>query len=127
MSGKASKFGFLKGALQNPEAEPREDTPVDESLPAVEEASPSPAPSMAQAAEPAPKLKAKARSQAPEPSGPVGRPRGKRSDGDHVQVTAYIRRATHFGVKTALLREQNGQDFSGLVEELLAKWLKSRT
>lgn len=58
---------------------------------------------------------------------PLGRPRGKRSDGEHVQVTAYIRRSTHRAVKKILLDEDRGQEFSQLVEELLSKWLKSRT
>ncbi len=60
-------------------------------------------------------------------SKPRGRPRGKRSDGEHVQVTAYIRQETHHSVKLALLADKQGQEFSELVEELLAKWLKSRT
>ena len=55
-----------------------------------------------------------------------GRPRGKRSDPDFEQVTAYIRKHTHQGVKIALLQESKGQEFSELVEGLLAKWLKSR-
>jgi hypothetical protein len=55
-----------------------------------------------------------------------GRPPGKRSDPDFEQVTAYIRRHTHQGVKIALLQEGKGQEFSELVEGLLAKWLKSR-
>ena len=54
-----------------------------------------------------------------------GRPPGKRSDPDFEQVTAYIRKHTHQGVKIALLQEGNGQEFSELVEGLLAKWLKS--
>lgn len=127
MSGKGSKFGFLKGALQSAEAESLEDTSAGESLPALEEAPPSPAPPVVQAAEPAPKPKAKPRTQTPETSRPVGRPRGKRSDEDHVQVTAYIRRETHLEAKATLLRDQKGRDFSDLVEELVAKWLKSRT
>ena len=65
--------------------------------------------------------------QAPEPPRRVGRPTGKRSDGEHVQVTAYIRQATHIEVKATLLRDRKGRDFSELVEELLAKWLKSNT
>ena len=53
-----------------------------------------------------------------------GRPPGKRSDPDFEQVTAYIRKRTHQGVKIALLKEGKGQEFSELVEGLLAKWLK---
>ena len=53
-----------------------------------------------------------------------GRPRGKRSSDDFVQVTAYIGKDTHRGVKIALLGEGEGREFSELVEELLADWLK---
>ena len=56
-----------------------------------------------------------------------GRPPGKRSDPDFEQVTAYIRRHTHQGVKIALLQEGQGQEFSELVEDLLTKWLKTRS
>lgn len=53
-----------------------------------------------------------------------GRPPGKRSHPDFEQITAYIRKDTHQAVKIALL--QGGrQEFSELVEILLAGWLKS--
>ena len=55
-----------------------------------------------------------------------GRPRGKRSNPDFDQVTAYIRKHTHQDVKIALLQEGRGREFSELVEDLLAKWLKAR-
>ena len=56
-----------------------------------------------------------------------GRPRGKRSDPNFEQITAYIRKQTHQGVKIALLQEGSGQEFSELVEDLLARWLKARS
>jgi hypothetical protein len=56
-----------------------------------------------------------------------GRPSGKRSDPDCVQVTAYIHKDTHRDVKIALLKSGDGKDFSELVDSLLAGWLKSRT
>ena len=56
-----------------------------------------------------------------------GMPRGKRSDPNFEQITAYIRKQTHQGVKIALLQEGRGQEFSELVEDLLAKWLKVRS
>lgn len=52
-----------------------------------------------------------------------GRPAGKRSDPDFDQVTAYIRRQTYRDVRIALLSDGRGQEFSELVEELLAGWL----
>lgn len=127
MSGKPNKFGFLKTARQNEEAEAVEEAPAVDSSSALEEAPPSPALPATHADEAARRPKAGPRPQAPEPPRRVGRPSGKRSDGEHVQVTAYIRRDTHLDVKTSLLREQKGRDFSDLVEELLAKWLRSRT
>jgi len=50
---------------------------------------------------------------------------GKRRDADYKQVSAYIRKDTHFKVKLALLQE--GREFSELVEELLGEWVASRT
>ena len=55
-----------------------------------------------------------------------GRPPGKRSDPDFEQVTAYIRKQTHQHVKIALLQENQGQEFSELVENLLVEWLTVR-
>lgn len=52
-----------------------------------------------------------------------GRPRGKRSDPDFEQVTAYVRSQTHRDVKISLLREGKGREFSELVQELLVVWL----
>lgn len=56
-----------------------------------------------------------------------GRPKGKRSNPDFEQVTAYVRKQTHQAVKIALLQEGQDQEFSELVEELLSDWLRSRT
>jgi len=57
-----------------------------------------------------------------------GRPAGKRSDQESVQVTAYIQAETHFATKIALLtnlrRGEPKKDFSDLVQELLSKWLE---
>lgn len=63
-------------------------------------------------------------STAAQPAG-RGRPRGKRSDPNYEQTTAYIRKQTHLGVKIALLKEGKGREYSELVEDLLAEWLKS--
>ena len=61
----------------------------------------------------------------PPPTKKRGRPSGKRSDADYVQTTAYIHKDTHRDVKIALLKSGGNQDFSELVDNLLAKWLKS--
>lgn len=127
MSGKPSKFSGIFKARQEDEEPLSEAAPSIEPSLIQEAASPPPTLALAEHVETAPKPKAKTRVQAPAPTRPVGRPRGKRSDENHVQVTAYIQRDTHLDVKAALLRDQKGRDFSDLVEELLAKWLKSRT
>lgn len=127
MSEKKSKFSGIFKTRQEGDEETVEQSPNSEPPTPVEESPPSPALSVVQVVEPTPSPKPKPRSQASESPKPVGRPRGKRSDDDHVQVTAYIRRDTHLDVKAALLRDQKGRDFSELTEELLAKWLKLRT
>lgn len=57
-----------------------------------------------------------------------GRPAGKRSNQQSVQVTAYIQSETHYATKIALLtnsrRGKPKKDFSDLVQELLTKWLE---
>jgi hypothetical protein len=70
----------------------------------------------------------------PSPAPPItkpakkrGRPSGKRSDADYVQVTSYIQKDVHRGVKIALLKSGSERDFSELVDSLLAGWLESRT
>ncbi|MDV3002877.1 MAG: hypothetical protein N5P05_004532 (plasmid) [Chroococcopsis gigantea SAG 12.99] len=55
----------------------------------------------------------------------LGRPKGKRSNPDYTQVTAYIGRDTHKRVKMALL-ENEGGDFSELVDQLLLEWLSTQ-
>lgn len=91
--------------------------------PAEEVAPPSPAPEETPQNNPLPSQP----NQPPAAEKRRGRPTGKRSDGEHIQVTAYIRRETHHAVKVALLQGGKGKEFSELVQELLAKWLKSRT
>jgi hypothetical protein len=57
-----------------------------------------------------------------------GRPAGKRSRTTTVQVTAYIESAIYLEVKIRLLQTAQitgeKQDFSELVQQLLAEWLK---
>jgi hypothetical protein len=56
-----------------------------------------------------------------------GRPSGKRSDDQFIQITAYIHKETHRDVKIALLKSNADQDFSELVDGLLADWLRLNT
>ena len=55
-----------------------------------------------------------------------GRPRGKRSDPTYEQVTAYIPRALYKQIRVALLQADESQEFSELIADLLATWLKTR-
>ena len=55
-----------------------------------------------------------------------GRPRGKRSNPDFEQVTAYIRSKTYRDVKIAILQQSEIEDFSELVEQLLNEWLSTQ-
>jgi hypothetical protein len=64
---------------------------------------------------------------APSPVAKMGRPKGKRSNPDYTQVTAYIRQDTYKDVRVLLLQQGNGQEFSELVEELLSEYLKTQT
>lgn len=56
----------------------------------------------------------------------AGRPRGKRSDPNYEQVTAYIRKDTHLAVKIALLQEGQGREFSELLQDLLGDFLSTQ-
>jgi hypothetical protein len=85
--------------------------------PAEDTSPPSPAP---------PPAKPKTPQPAAEKRKP-GRPKGgKSSDPEFVQVTAYVEESVHIAVKKALL-DVKGMDFSDLVNDLLRKWVKSRS
>lgn len=55
-----------------------------------------------------------------------GRPKGKRSNPDFEQVTAYVRSQTYRQTKIALLQQSELEDFSELVEKLLIEWLSTQ-
>ena len=52
-----------------------------------------------------------------------GRPKAKRSDPNYLGFTTYIHREVHRKVKMQLLANDEGQEMSELVEELLRQWL----
>ena len=54
-----------------------------------------------------------------------GRPPGKRTNPDYQQVTIYIPRALHNEAKIALIQEGR-KEFSELIGELLASWIRWR-
>ena len=60
------------------------------------------------------------------PAKKKGRPKGKRSNPDFEQVTAYLRKETYRQTKIALLEQSQLTDFSELVEQLLTEWLNSQ-
>jgi hypothetical protein len=78
-----------------------------------------------------PKRGSKAKQQespAAVPAAPAsGRALGKRVNPDYLQTTTYVRRAILEDVKIKLLQERAGRDFSELVNQLLADWLKARS
>jgi len=53
-----------------------------------------------------------------------GRPQGKRSDPDYLQISAYIKKDTYTKIKIALLQSNSDLDFSELIESLLQDWLE---
>ena len=63
---------------------------------------------------------------APPAATPKREKRGKRGDPNFTQVTAYIRKETHRQVKLALLQEGSDREFSELVEDLLAEYLRTQ-
>lgn len=119
---KTNKFGAILSAAKSRQVEPEpaappETEPVQEQQeqmapPAI--APPTPA-SSETVSEPQPVTSPAAKQK--------GRPRGKRSDPDYEQVTAYVRRETYRKTKIALLQRGDQREFSDLVEALLNEWL----
>ncbi|MGA7239487.1 MAG: hypothetical protein WBY44_27645 [Bryobacteraceae bacterium] len=70
----------------------------------------------------APPKSAKARPGSLDSKPDDARPLAKRADPAYIKFTTYVRKTTHLGVKTRLVSKQ--MEFSDLVEELLANWLK---
>jgi hypothetical protein len=56
----------------------------------------------------------------------MGRPPGKRSNEAYRQVTAWVRKDTYNEVSAALVLKHDRKEFSELVQELLAGWLKNQ-
>lgn len=121
MAAKTSKFKGIFDAAQDPEPE---ETPSVRAEPvsAVEEI-----------AAATPVIGETAPRASSHPTPPTGRPaNGKKSDPRYKQVTAYVRKDLHRHVTDALYDETRGREdakrkeFSELVDELLAQWLKNR-
>jgi hypothetical protein len=54
----------------------------------------------------------------------VGRPRGKRSNPDYEQISAYLRKETYRAAKIKLLETGDDRDVSEVLAELLAAWVQ---
>lgn len=73
----------------------------------------------------------KQQTQEPKQAGP-GRPRGRRSNPDYTQITAYVPLALYLDIQEELTREKrelqkrSAMNASELIEELLSEWLSSR-
>lgn len=99
-----SRFKGILDAAKNREPEPEEAKTNDPEL--------------------VPATETEMQSKQPQPEIKRGRPKGKRSNPDYEQVTAYIRRTTYRDVKIALLQRGDDREFSELVEDLLTQWLE---
>lgn len=111
MSKANNKFNFLrdrKGAVEELDIEVRPEEAAE------------------QIVVPSAKVEEERQPQPDQPKKKMGRPRGKRSDPDYEQVTAYIRRDTYTATKIALLQENRGREFSELVEDLLSEYLSTQ-
>ncbi len=65
----------------------------------------------------------------PSSPGRRGRPASdaaKSSDPDYTPTTVYVRRDLYAEVRAILLRDGRGQDFSDLIDQLLADWLEEQ-
>ena len=77
---------------------------------------------------PAPSVEAPAASLPPADASttaprPLGRPRGKRSDPEYEQITAYVRKETYRALKIKLLTSGDERDASEVIEDLIGAWL----
>jgi hypothetical protein len=62
--------------------------------------------------------------QQPVPQAKNKRKLSKKNDPDYAQTTAYIRAKVYDETRKRLIDEKRKRDYSDLVNELLAKWLK---
>jgi hypothetical protein len=56
----------------------------------------------------------------------IGRPPGKRSDPDWKQFSVLLRKQTQRAATNILRDQDEGQDFSALVQQLLEGWVKKQ-
>jgi len=53
----------------------------------------------------------------------MGRPTGKSSDPNYIQVTVYLRKSVHQTARKMLIDER--RQFSDLVDELVSQWIQN--
>lgn len=58
----------------------------------------------------------------PPPARKMGRPPGKSSDPNYIQVTVYLRKSVHQTARKMLIDER--RQFSDLVDELVSQWIQ---
>ena len=66
----------------------------------------------------------RAQRAAPLQARPIGRPPGKRSDPQWKQFSVLLKRGTQRAATDILRQRDDGQDLSGLVQNLLENWVK---
>ena len=67
------------------------------------------------------KLATEPEQESAEPTGRMGRPKGKSSDPNFTQVTVYMRKDVHRSARKLLF--DDGRQFSDLVGDLVSKWV----
>lgn len=119
MSNKPDTAAALAGILK---AKRGEDNPAANATVVTVRKEPEPVPLPS----PAPALAPRANSTRLETPASKGRG-GKSSDPNYTQCSIYLPRTLRKKAGRALDDDDNGQDFSDLVEELVTTWLKART
>jgi hypothetical protein len=61
----------------------------------------------------------------PAPPQKMGRPPGKKTDPNYVQVTVYLRKSNHQAAKKILIDQE--REFSELVDDLVTRWIENPT
>jgi hypothetical protein len=121
MNKKPDTAAALAGILKAKRGDDRPEPPAPSAaMPAEAETPPPPSPAL---------LSAPASAEIPSAATPPAKGRGGKSSdkANYSQYSVYLRRDTRKKVGRALDDAETGQDFSELVQELLDKWLASRT
>lgn len=74
----------------------------------------------------------RARETPPEPKAPYAsesntKRKGKSSNPEFLQVSAYLRKETHKTARKLLMDDDQGRDLSDLMEQLLQEWISAQS